>query len=104
MQVISRVNFNDILINPIHNVPILSEKDIRIIIIEVILAYLEKKISLKTVAKVANLIKQYNKNVLSMNLKSDIEEIRSLSVIEDVLANILEDLQQDKDLIYGKQP
>lgn len=88
------ISYNKVLLNPEKVVPSLSEKEIRIIIVQTLLSYSEKTINLKTLAKVADLIKQYNKSSLSVDLKSDIEEIRTLAFVEDVLADILEELNE----------
>lgn len=86
------INFKDILINPVETIPNLSEKDIRLIIIEVIIAYLGKKTSLRTVAKTALLIKTYNAKLLSVKLKSDLDELSAMYVEEEVLTDILVEL------------
>lgn len=91
----NQINFNDIRISPIDIIPKLSEKDIRVIIIEVIHAYLEKKILLRTVAEIAELIRKYNVSLLSLDLKNDLDELSLMYVEEEVLTDILVELARD---------
>lgn len=90
------VTYIDILHNPKNVIPSLSEKEITLIVTEMILSYIERKINLKVLSEVAILIKNYSLNSLSKNIKKDLEEISTMYVNEIVLTDILEELNKAK--------
>ncbi len=86
------ITYKDILSTPQKFVPLLSEKDTKVIMIETILEYIENKIDLKTLVTVANSIKQFTNVPLAKDIQNTIDEINSMHVIDDVLVDILEEL------------
>lgn len=64
-------------------------------IIEVLTAYLQKKLTLKTVSEVAKLIKKYKVRVLSLELISDLDELSAMYIQEEVLTDILVELAEN---------
>ena len=82
------------LLERIKNNPELPLSEITAILVEAIVAYIEKAIDLKTLASVANEIKNNIKTPLSREVKSAIAEINSIQVVDDVLVDILDELTE----------
>jgi hypothetical protein len=84
-------NIDNILIDPQNFIPSLSEKEIKKLLADAIRAYFDKKITLSTLAQTAQSIKKYSSIPLN-EIESDIEEIRSLTFVKEMLNDIAENL------------
>lgn len=83
------------LIERIKNNPELPLIDITAILVEAILAYIERTTNLNTLIAIANEIKNTTKTPLSKKIKDAIDEINSMYVIEEVLIDILNELTEN---------
>ncbi len=92
LRKMTNITYTDILLTPEKIVPSLSKKEVKTILIETILAYTEKKIELKTLAKIANSIQEYSSVPLPKKIKEVVDEINSMYVIDDALVDILGEL------------
>lgn len=95
-------NLHDILSYPT-TVPALSPQDIRRIIIEAVLGYIDRRIDLKTLIEVAKLIDQHRDDKLPQETTKGIQKISSLEVflqdkryaietVDDTLVDVLSSL------------
>jgi len=88
-------NFNTFSTNLKESISPLSENEIKILLRENISAYLDKKIDLQMLVKIAQGIRQYASFPLN-GLKSDIDEIISLNFVKEMLSDIADELDNEK--------
>lgn len=99
MKAKKNIDYYDILYDAKKVLPLLSEKEIKIIMIQAIYAYLSNTISLTKLSKISLLIKIYYSNYpnLSYDLRNDLEEIKSMYSIEEILVDILSEMIENKE-------
>lgn len=86
---------NKVMVDPAKKVPSLLAEDIKLILVQAILAYIERKISFKVVLTVAKLIEQYSKIKLPITTDEAVKDIIELERHHDVIEEILTDVLQD---------
>lgn len=94
--------FKDILSNPEEVIPFLSHEDSKRILMEAILAYIDKTTDFETLLRVGELLTQYSKEQMTPQTAHALETLNTLSfckenpcpmdTMDNTLINILEEL------------
>lgn len=88
-------SFEDVLTDEKRVVPLLVEREIREILVETILAYLDRTIRLELLLKVAASINTHKQASLSRTTANEIYEILSLNHVDELLTDAVQVLTDD---------
>lgn len=88
----NEITYKEVLHSPQTVVPSLSEKEIKFVIVETILSYIDRSINLNTVSQVAGALKKYCSPLISISLMRDLEDLYSMYSNEEILVDILDEL------------